>query len=210
MKENVSREDIVRMEKDITERPRKKLKMEQTHIEEEKAMHREGVSDCEDTHNEHVDEEEEVEGENDGQFVQWMLEQRANNVLAIKILDMLGFCGTDSQMDNDELWNVMLSMGTRLLQLQAQRIPQRAKLQHVNTIEDVIGLLQKCTNIVVLTGAGISVSCGIPDFRSENGIYSRLQEYNLPNPQCMFGKNEFSLLWQTRKHALKIVLMVNL
>ena len=34
----------------------------------------------------------------------------------------------------------------------------------------------------------ISVSCGIPDFRSENGIYARLaRDYpNLPDPQAMF------------------------
>lgn len=46
---------------------------------------------------------------------------------------------------------------------------------------------------MVLTGAGISVSCGIPDFRSENGIYNRLSEYNLPNPQCMFDIDYFRI-----------------
>ena len=29
-------------------------------------------------------------------------------------------------------------------------------------------------NIVVLAGAGISVSCGIPDFRSHDGLYNTL------------------------------------
>ena len=50
--------------------------------------------------------------------------------------------------------------------------PSRDKLEHVNKIEDVVELLKSAENIVVITGAGISVPCGIPDFRSENGLYS--------------------------------------
>ena len=96
----------------------------------------------------------------------------------------------------------------------------RGKLDTVNTLQDVASLLRSSKKIVVLAGAGISVSCGIPDFRSENGIYSvrgydllsdvicavshifcvrvtmafvqRLSEYNLPNPQCMFGTALYS------------------
>lgn len=50
--------------------------------------------------------------------------------------------------------------------------------------------LIKCSkNILILTGAGVSVSAGIPDFRSkESGLYARLsREYpTLPDPQSMF------------------------
>lgn len=39
----------------------------------------------------------------------------------------------------------------------------------------------------------VSVSCGIPDFRSRNGIYARLAVDfpNLPDPQAMFDINFF-------------------
>ena len=36
--------------------------------------------------------------------------------------------------------------------------------------------------ILVLTGAGISVSCGIPDFRSEKGVYAMVEELGLQLP----------------------------
>merc|ERR1712151_657346 len=49
-----------------------------------------------------------------------------------------------------------------------------------------------CRRILVLTGAGISTSAGIPDFRSPgNGLYSRLQQYNLPKPEAMFDLKYF-------------------
>lgn len=46
----------------------------------------------------------------------------------------------------------------------------------------------------MLTGAGVSVSCGIPDFRSRDGIYSRLaiDFPDLPDPQAMFDITYFS------------------
>jgi hypothetical protein len=43
-------------------------------------------------------------------------------------------------------------------------------------------------SIVVLAGAGISVSAGIPDFRSPGtGLYDNLQKYELPDPQVGLG-----------------------
>ena len=41
----------------------------------------------------------------------------------------------------------------------------RDKLPQFNTVEDVVHLLRKSRKIMVLTGAGISVSCGIRAFR---------------------------------------------
>jgi NAD-dependent SIR2 family protein deacetylase len=46
--------------------------------------------------------------------------------------------------------------------------------------------------VVVLVGAGASVSAGIPDFRTPGtGLYDRLQKYNLPFPEAIFDLNYY-------------------
>ncbi|KAJ6440563.1 Sir2 family protein [Purpureocillium lavendulum] len=42
-------------------------------------------------------------------------------------------------------------------------------------LRDVANALLKARKVVVVTGAGISTNSGIPDFRSENGLYSLIQ-----------------------------------
>ncbi|CAF0867140.1 unnamed protein product [Rotaria sordida] len=73
-------------------------------------------------------------------------------------------------------------------------VQQRQPLEQYKTLDDAVELIRKCKNILILTGAGISVSCGIPDFRSRNGIYARLREEfpELPNPQSMFDIEYFT------------------
>ena len=47
-------------------------------------------------------------------------------------------------------------------------------------------------NIILMTGAGISCSAGIPDFRTPGtGLYSKLQKYSLPTPESMFDLDYF-------------------
>lgn len=41
-------------------------------------------------------------------------------------------------------------------------------------------ILENATSLVVFTGAGISVPSGIPDFRSDNGIYNQKTKMNIP------------------------------
>ena len=50
----------------------------------------------------------------------------------------------------------------------------------------------KVKNIIVMCGAGISVSAGIPDFRTPGtGLYDNLQKYNLPHPTAVFELDFF-------------------
>ncbi|KAI2633011.1 SIR2-domain-containing protein [Hypomontagnella submonticulosa] len=76
----------------------------------------------------------------------------------------------------------------------SRELAKRAKLVKYNTIDDAVQLLKKSRNIVVLTGAGISTSLGIPDFRSkETGLYSQLEKLGLgiSDPQEVFNIDIF-------------------
>lgn len=49
----------------------------------------------------------------------------------------------------------------------------------VDKIRKIKDLIEKSSNIVVFTGAGISVPSGIPDFRSSNGLYNQKTKLNI-------------------------------
>lgn len=61
-------------------------------------------------------------------------------------------------------------------------------------LASVANLLSQKKNIVILAGAGISVSCGIPDFRSKDGLYNNLnyQELGLTCAEDLFDIHAFS------------------
>ncbi|ESK87387.1 histone deacetylase [Moniliophthora roreri MCA 2997] len=67
----------------------------------------------------------------------------------------------------------------------------RERLPQYSTIDHAVDLIRKSQRIIILTGAGISVSCGIPDFRSRNGLYASLGDYDLDDPQQMFDITYF-------------------
>ncbi|XP_065491759.1 NAD-dependent protein deacetylase sirtuin-3, mitochondrial isoform X3 [Caloenas nicobarica] len=57
------------------------------------------------------------------------------------------------------------------------------------TLRDVAERIRhkECRRVVVMAGAGISTPSGIPDFRSPgSGLYSNLQQYDIPYPEAIF------------------------
>ena len=51
---------------------------------------------------------------------------------------------------------------------------------------------EKAKKVIVMTGAGISVSAGIPDFRTPGtGLYYNVQKYNLDRPEQVFDIDYF-------------------
>uniref|UniRef100_A0A673Z8I7 protein acetyllysine N-acetyltransferase n=1 Tax=Salmo trutta TaxID=8032 RepID=A0A673Z8I7_SALTR len=87
-------------------------------------------------------------------------------------------------LDDMTLWQIIINISEP---------PKRKKRKDINTLEDVVRILHESKKILVLTGAGVSVSCGIPDFRSRDGIYARLaiDFPDLPDPQAMFDIEYF-------------------
>ncbi|KAG7825802.1 hypothetical protein KL909_001034 [Ogataea angusta] len=65
------------------------------------------------------------------------------------------------------------------------RLPSFHKLEHVKSA------LENAKSVLVLTGAGISTSLGIPDFRSSQGFYARMKHLGLDDPQDVFSLEVF-------------------
>jgi NAD-dependent SIR2 family protein deacetylase len=64
--------------------------------------------------------------------------------------------------------------------------------------------MSKCSNVVVMVGAGMSTSAGIPDFRSPGtGLYSQLEKYNLPYPEAVFHVDFFRVCLIKKKLSFK-------
>jgi NAD-dependent deacetylase sirtuin 2 len=77
------------------------------------------------------------------------------------------------------------------------RLPQEQPMDPVLGSFDLEGVARyiqenECKRVVVMCGAGLSTSAGIPDFRTPGtGLYDNLQRFNLPVPEAIFELNFF-------------------
>lgn len=109
--------------------------------------------------------------------------------------DLIEFKSEDSESDSesDEEYLSILNRFSNLLGKDTETCFREPVLPSL----DLRGVAKhissgKAKNIVVMCGAGISVNAGIPDFRTPGtGLYSRLEEYNLPHPTAVFEIDYF-------------------
>ncbi|XP_021906115.1 NAD-dependent protein deacetylase SRT1 [Carica papaya] len=82
-------------------------------------------------------------------------------------------------------------------------------------IEQLAKMIQKSKHLVVFTGAGISTSCGIPDFRGPKGIWTLqregkpLPEASLPFHRAMPSMTHMALVELEKSGTLKFVISQN-
>ena len=123
----------------------------------------------------------------------WLQQVRERDIHPAQLLRLFGFKCTEVDLNNvsskETMWHLLEELATLM---PFERVQHRPKL--ILTLDDVIELFRNRVRIMVVTGAGISVSCGVPDFRSENGLYARIREkYHLLDPQRLFSIQYFRM-----------------
>eukprot|EP00698_Gefionella_okellyi_P011509 TRINITY_DN3039_c0_g1_i2.p1 TRINITY_DN3039_c0_g1~~TRINITY_DN3039_c0_g1_i2.p1 ORF type:complete len:412 (+),score=83.35 TRINITY_DN3039_c0_g1_i2:861-2096(+) len=115
--------------------------------------------------------------------------QRARGTEPSQLLRRFGYAVENTkEVSDDLLWHLIEQLLCDVRRVRSAR----CKLLDFNTLEDAVQLFQNSKNIVILTGAGVSVSCGIPDFRSKGGLYETIaDEFDLPDPQALFDIHYF-------------------
>lgn len=125
-------------------------------------------------------------------FLEQYLPDSPRGVDILYVTTLLGFFPSSLTEDIDDEKNLMKAV--KVLQKAMNKvISTRSRIQDLNTVEKAIDAIEKAQKIVVLTGAGISTSLGIPDFRSDKGIYSLVEDLGLDDPQQVFDLDTFRL-----------------
>lgn len=124
------------------------------------------------------------------QFLDKYLPLTASSEDLLELIFKLGFCPRDIPrfQDNDRLLGLIKLLHTAMKKVSSMR----DRLLNFYDVEHVLDKLQSASKILVITGAGISTSLGIPDFRSSQGFYSKLEHLGLSDPQEVFELDFFN------------------
>lgn len=108
----------------------------------------------------------------------------------LSLIFKLGFLPKDvSDYSNDD--DNLIRLIQVLNMAMKTTLTLRTRLPDFSTVNSLLGKLQTASKIMVITGAGISTSLGIPDFRSSQGFYTQLQHLGLSDPQEVFDLDFF-------------------
>ncbi|KAG5421176.1 SIR2 [Candida metapsilosis] len=121
------------------------------------------------------------------QFLQKYLPASASSQDIIQIVLKLGFIPKSLNFDDIDLQECVQILNRAMEKVRSKR----DRLDDVSTYHDVIRLIRESKKILIITGAGISTSLGIPDFRSSKGFYSMVQHLGLSDPQEVFDLEIF-------------------
>lgn len=124
-----------------------------------------------------------------GAFLEEYVPPTADSEQILNLILKLGFCPRNMPpLDEGEH---LLDL-TRLLGEAIKRVLRcRPRLVDFYTVDHVLDKLRTANRILVITGAGISTSLGIPDFRSSQGFYLKLGNLGLSDPQEVFDLSIF-------------------
>ena len=72
-------------------------------------------------------------------------------------------------LEQDDPYDTLLDVHGEIEEMAEMLMNHRKKLPNINTAEDAIEQIKNAKRVLVVSGAGVSVSSGIPDFRSPGG-----------------------------------------
>ncbi|KAA3464468.1 NAD-dependent protein deacylase SRT2-like isoform X1 [Gossypium australe] len=87
--------------------------------------------------------------------------------------------------------------------LKDKKVVPQADPPSAEDVNHLYQLIDQSTKLVVLTGAGISTECGIPDYRSPNGAYSSGFKPITHQVMCWHALDN----WKERKAGTKLVIV---
>uniref|UniRef100_A0A7S0YCI0 Deacetylase sirtuin-type domain-containing protein n=1 Tax=Polytomella parva TaxID=51329 RepID=A0A7S0YCI0_9CHLO len=105
-----------------------------------------------------------------------------------------GDANSDEDLTSSDSFPIPFSISSMLATSNGAVYHPPPKLLSSFDLEGVANLIKdgQAKNIIFMCGAGISVSSGIPDFRSPGtGLYSQLEKYGLPFPEAIFDISYF-------------------